>query len=90
MQIRPTNNIHSAQSTQAVNLQTRNNTEATTNRLPVDQVEISSEARLMSTQSAGNTRADRIADIKAQIAQGTYDSPERLEVAVSRMFDEFA
>ncbi|MCP4775613.1 MAG: flagellar biosynthesis anti-sigma factor FlgM, partial [Planctomycetaceae bacterium] len=35
-------------------------------------------------------RADRVADLRAQIASGDYETPEKLEAAVSRMFEEFA
>ena len=87
MQIRPTNNI---QTTQAINVPTRNVTERTSAALPVDQLEISNEARLMQTQSTSSARADRIAEIRSQIAQGQYDTTEKLEIAVSRMFDEIA
>ncbi len=87
MQIRPTNNL---QSTQSVQFQPRNTTEKTSNHLPVDQVEISAEARLMSAQSADASRADRIADIRLQIASGQYETPEKLQMAVSRMFEEYA
>jgi negative regulator of flagellin synthesis FlgM len=87
MQIRPTNNL---QSTQSVQLQPRNTTEKTSHSLPVDQVEISAEARLMSAQSADASRADRIADIRTQIASGQYETPEKLQMAVSRMFEEYA
>jgi len=90
MQIRPTSNI---QNSSAVNLQTQNTTSAANsgNTVPVDQLDISAEAQMIST-SATHTdiRADRVADIRAQIANGTYDSAEKLDVAVSRMFDEFA
>jgi len=89
MQIRPTSNIKSS----AVNLQTQNKTQSaeTTNSVPVDQLDISAEAQLMSTQAAGtDVRADRIADIRAQIANGQYETPEKLDAAMSRMFDELA
>jgi negative regulator of flagellin synthesis FlgM len=87
MQIRPTNHI---QTSQSINLPTRNVTERTSSALPVDQLEISNEARLMETQAAAGSRADRIAEIRTQIAQGHYDTPEKLEIAVTRMFDEIA
>lgn len=89
MQIRPTSNIQ----TSAVNLQTQNKTQSTqsSNSVPVDQLDISAEAQLMSTQAAGGEiRADRVADLKAQIASGQYETAEKLDAAVSRMFDEFA
>jgi negative regulator of flagellin synthesis FlgM len=88
MQIRPTNHI---QTSQPINLTTRNVAERTSSTLPVDQLEISTEARLMETQAAGSSaRADRIAEIRAQISQGQYDTAEKLEIAVSRLFDEIA
>jgi anti-sigma28 factor (negative regulator of flagellin synthesis) len=89
MQIRPTNNVQTAQS---VNLQTRNTTDASgSGAAPVDQLEISAEAQLLSsTQSADGVRADRVADIRTQIADGSYDTPEKLDAALSRMFEEFA
>jgi len=88
MQIRPTSNI---QTSSAVNLQTQNTTQATesTNSVPVDQLDISAEAQLISsTSNGGEIRADRVADIRTQIADGNYDTPEKLDAAMSRMFDE--
>ncbi len=89
MQIRPTSNIQ----TSAVNLQTQNKTQSTTNTnsVPVDQVEISAEAQLMSTQAAGTEiRADLVADVRAQIAEGQYDTADKMDIAMSRLFDELA
>ena len=89
MQIRSTSNI---QTSSAVNLQKQNSTSATqnANSVPVDSLEISAEAQMLSTSSATDIRADRVADLRAQIASGKYETPEKLEAAVSRMFDEFA
>ena len=89
MQIRSTSNI---QTSSAVNLQKQNSTNATqnTNSVPVDSLEISAEAQMLSTSGATDIRADRVADLRAQIASGDYETPEKLEAAVSRMFDEFA
>jgi negative regulator of flagellin synthesis FlgM len=88
MQIRPTSNI---QSSSAVNLQTQNTTRATNsaNSVPDDQLDISAEAQMMSATN-GEIRADRVADLRAQIASGQYETTEKLNVAVSRMFDELA
>ena len=88
MQIRPTHNV---QTTQSVNLQTRNTTEKTSGALPMDQLDLSIEAQqLSSTRGSEGIRADRIADIRTQISEGTYETAERLEVAVSRLLDQFA
>ena len=90
MQIRPTSNI---QTSSAVNLQTQNTTRGAeaANSAPVDQLEISAEAQMISTTATnGDIRADRVADIRAQIASGQYETAEKLDVAMSRLFDELA
>jgi negative regulator of flagellin synthesis FlgM len=89
MQIRSTSNL---QTSSAVNLQKQNSANATQNNnsVPVDSLEISAEAQLLSTSGATEIRADRVADLRAQIASGDYETPEKLDAAVSRMFDEFA
>ncbi len=89
MQIRSTSNL---QTSSAVNLQKQNSANATQNNnsVPVDSLEISAEAQMLSTSGATEIRADRVADLRAQIASGEYETPEKLEAAVSRMFDEFA
>ena len=40
--------------------------------------------------SSANARALKIADLKRQIASGTYDSPDRMEAALERFLDEQA
>ena len=88
MQIRPTSNV---QTSQAVNLQTQNTTEKSTGAAPVDQLDISAEAQMLSnTQSADGIRADRVADIRTQIAEGTYETAGKLEAAISQLLDEIA
>jgi negative regulator of flagellin synthesis FlgM len=87
MQIRPTNHL---QSTQSINLPTRNVADRASSALPVDQLDISHEARMIETQATTGSRADRIAEIRTQIAQGHYDTAEKLEIAVNRLFDEIA
>ena len=85
MQIRPTSNI---QSTSNVNLQTQNTASSAQpgSTIPVDSLEISSEAQMINKTSA-DVRADRVADIKAQILSGQYETAEKLDAAVSRMFE---
>jgi negative regulator of flagellin synthesis FlgM len=86
MQIRRTTNI---QSTNAVNLETQNkvSTAENSSTAPVDQLEISAEAQRIS--QTGDVRADRVADIRAQIANGQYETPEKINSAIDRMLDEF-
>lgn len=38
-------------------------------------------------QSNGDVRADRVAEIKAQIASGQYETTAKMDVAMSRLFD---
>lgn len=54
-----------------------------------DEVDISPAARQAeASQPPGEVRQDRVQSIRAQIAQGTYETPEKLEAAVARLFDE--
>lgn len=88
MQIRPTSNIRS---TTAINLQPQAKTNATssTTSVPVDQLNISAEAQMMSATSPGtDVRADRVADIRAQIAGGQYETSEKMDLAIGRMLNE--
>ena len=88
MQIRPTNNVQTAQ---PCNLQTRNATEKSSGAVPVDQLDISAEAQMLTkSQSTSGFRADRVADIRSEIAQGKYETAEKLDAAVARLLDEIA
>jgi negative regulator of flagellin synthesis FlgM len=92
MQIRPTSN---AQRTQAINLQPKTASTASVNSsstaLPVDQLDISPQAQMMSAAaSGGEVRMDRVAEIRTQIASGNYDTAEKIDAAVGQMLDQFA
>jgi negative regulator of flagellin synthesis FlgM len=56
---------------------------------PRDEVEISSVGKILDdlTQSS-EVRAERLAQIKAAIEAGTYETPEKLEAAVEKLLDE--
>ena len=55
----------------------------------VDELEISPEADLVSqVHDLPEIRADRVAEIRAEIASGAYETDEKLELAVGRLFDE--
>ena len=48
-----------------------------------DQVELSSGATLLSKLNRGSpVRADLVARVKQEIANGTYETPEKLETAI--------
>lgn len=55
-----------------------------------DQLDISPEAELLSRTLETKTdfRADKVAQMKAAIAQGDYDSDEKLDTAMMKMLDE--
>lgn len=54
-----------------------------------DEVNISDAARLIEqVHQAPDIRQDRVQAIRAQIASGTYETSEKLDVAVSRLLDE--
>ena len=62
---------------------------------PVDQLDLSSAAagaqRLGTTSpvaGSGEIRVDRVADLRRQIADGSYDSPEKMDAALDRFLDQ--
>ncbi len=55
----------------------------------MDQIDISPEAELVSRISdVPEMRADRVAEIRAQIEAGVYETDEKLDVAIGRLLDE--
>ena len=86
MQIRPTNNL---QNTQSVNLTTQraDQSTSTSNQAPVDQLDLSTEAQML---TGGEIRADRVAQVKADIANGVYETEAKLDAAIDRLLDEIA
>ena len=60
--------------------------QALSNSVSVDRVEISQIARLMSEVSLlPEVRAEKIAQVRAQIESGAYITPEKLDIAVERL-----
>ena len=54
-----------------------------------DQVEISSVGRMFDAASrSSDVRSERLAQIKAAIDQGVYDTDDKLEAALERMLSE--
>lgn len=54
-----------------------------------DELDISPQADMASrVREMPDIRADKVANIKAQIANGTYETDEKLDIALSRLFDE--
>jgi|TARA_B100000700_G_scaffold39076_1_gene39117 negative regulator of flagellin synthesis FlgM len=85
--VNPTNQVESAKATQATSI---------TN--PTDQVEISVEAEMNSptvemieqlqVQDLPEIRTDRVAQIREAIESGTYETEEKLDIAIDRLLDE--
>lgn len=60
-----------------------------------DQLDFSPEAQqMLASQAASSTspdiRAERVSSIRQQIADGTYDTPEKLSAALDKLLDSFA
>jgi negative regulator of flagellin synthesis FlgM len=54
-----------------------------------DQLDISEAAQLISqAHDVPDIRSDLVERVRSQIAGGTYETPERLDVAVERLLDE--
>jgi len=54
-----------------------------------DELEISDAARLVDhIHEMPEIRQDRVNEIRAQIAEGTYETDEKLQIALGRLLDE--
>lgn len=56
--------------------------------MPQDDLQISPQARLLDEISqAGEIRHDRIDELRRMIADGVYETPDKLAIAVDRMLE---
>ena len=53
-----------------------------------DRAELSGMSPLLAALKKNEIRADKVADIKAQIAAGKYEDNKKLDVAVDRLLDD--
>lgn len=54
----------------------------------VDQLDFSAQALEASrARDTGEIRHDKVAALRAAIAEGNYDTPEKMDIAMSRLFD---
>ncbi len=59
--------------------------------VPRDQVEISPLGQMLdSIAQIPDIRHERVEEIRQQIAEGTYETPEKLELALDRLLDEMS
>ena len=92
MQINGPSGVNGAsQINQSMKTHSSPNVPANANLNPVDQLDLSSQAQMIdSLADVSGIRAERVAEIKAQIANGVYETPEKLELTVERLLDEIA
>jgi negative regulator of flagellin synthesis FlgM len=90
MQIQGTNRIHSPQGINAPHFSTKTSgTQSTGAAGKADRVEISPAANAaIEATEGGRVRADLVNLIRSQIAAGTYDTPEKMNVAMERLLDQ--
>lgn len=56
-----------------------------------DQLDLSPSASFLdAVHQMPDIRSDRVAELKAQIASGAYDSADKLDAALDRLLDELA
>ena len=92
MQIYGPSQVHGAQGIHAPHTARSVESAPTADTLaPSDRLDIS-EAGQMAGRLAEipDIRADRVADIRAALANGTYEALDKLDVAVDRLLDEIA
>ena len=89
MEIHGPGQIHGPQSIKAPQRLQPTEVDTSLNTTPLDEVDISAEAELVSqVHDIPDIRADRVADIRAEIDAGIYETDEKLEVTVGRLLDE--
>ena len=54
----------------------------------VDKLELSGMSHLLKTLKTNDVRVDKVAQIRAQIDAGTYETEDKLDVAADRLLDD--
>jgi negative regulator of flagellin synthesis FlgM len=90
MQVNGPSSVHGAQGINAPHFTQRTQgSQATTSTQATDRVEISPAAEAASKAAeAGGVRTDLVNSIRQQIAAGTYDTPDKMDAALSRLLDQ--
>ena len=63
-------------------------TETSAVQKSADKVELSGVSHLLNALKTNDVRADKVADIRAQIAAGTYETDTKLDIAADRLLDD--
>jgi anti-sigma28 factor (negative regulator of flagellin synthesis) len=92
MQIYGPSHLHGAQSIGGPHSSRAVQPPATSNNSSIsDQLDISDAARLADrVAELPEIRADRVAELRSAIMNGTYETQDKLATAVDRLFDEIA
>ena len=86
MQINGPARVHGAQS---INAPHRTAAAPKPTAAPADQLDLSSEADFVGqVKDLPDIRADRVAQIRAEIASGAYETDDKLDAALDRLLDE--
>jgi negative regulator of flagellin synthesis FlgM len=89
MQIHGTNRIHGPQGTNAPHFTPRTNAaQQAPSTGSVDRVDISPAAEAAMAAEGSPIRQGLVNSIRRQIADGTYDTPDKMEMALDRLLDE--
>lgn len=91
MNIQGVNSVHVPQGIAGPHRATAAAAPASSSLTEVDQLDISPTADLASRAlESSDIRTDRVAQIRAEIEAGGYDSDEKLNVALDRLLNEIA
>jgi negative regulator of flagellin synthesis FlgM len=89
MYVYGTSQIHAAQPLRAPHRPAAAAQTGATPSFGVDELDISSEADFVSqARDLPDIRHDRVAQIRAQIQSGEYETSDKLDIALSRLLDE--
>lgn len=91
MQIYGPSHVHALGSIQAPHARGVQSAAGSHGAQPQDEVTLSDSAQLLSRLAElPDVRGDRIAQLRAEIAGGNYETSHKLDVALDRLLDELA
>ena len=91
MQIYGPSGVHGAQPITAPHTRRVDGPQSTSSVQPQDEVQISSSASLVDqVHQMPDIRQDRVAALRAAIADGSYETADKLDSALSSLLDEIA
>lgn len=62
--------------------------EAPTPQTNIDKLELSGVSHLFKTLKSNDIRTDKVAEIRAQIEAGTYETDDKLDIAADKLLDD--